>query len=925
MKTKYLPVAVPLILIAVLILCGNTYSQWSYGQPFSTSQPYLATLGSAVQNKIPLTYMYDSLHFPYPTNAWFANAIMKQGTFPGFNYVPGRQDIGAEKIFPFPYLIAAYKPSGEITNTKLYGFGYVTPSCEFANWSWTPNDSTNQINWLSSVYYYFGTLDSASISKGTLYNYDDLSATFRWSSGSSNYMECPVVRGMPYFSMKYQNLKPMFYSPYNAMLSVNGNIIQASPPTVITGNKFKIYFAGASANKQIFMLYSTSDITLSFLPNGFTCSSPFNGYLRMAYVTTQNADPNAADSTARIQLLDTYSKFIPLRGKISAGVTADTTKFNFNFVFTTNSGSDSLLMMSLPHHQDMLANQTSNILRFRCMRGDMKEVYGKSWNMTENMIPDFSWYAAAGNLSNVPNTTVKWYDTLYYHLKADLDTTIGAKYQSPNGTNQPTSSPYGFGKNICRMSRVIVIADELIERYQAADPTNWRKDTLINLSSAARDTVFNFIKRWVDGENLIWNPPPPSWSGGANNKLIWDNRYGGIISYLSWLAMDNANPNVYNYDFGNARYNDHAFHYGYVIYAAAVVARKKPNLFSDNGNNYFNKVLALCRDIGNPASPSASTTDPYFPMHRHKDWYDGNSWMNGIQTQGAGRDQESVSESATAYYGMYLFGLAMGNENLKNTGKLMLASEIRAFKKYYRTFQNNDPLFSGYNTKHIVAGNLWHSLVISNTYGNIPRYIYGVHMLPFLPFIEKMWDYSFASEVWNKVYTNNQTSTLFQDLTLFTTLNTATYNVMTYNLPVQAIAAPNTAYSHFQNYRGFAGNFDDGTSKSNCFYGILTRMYATIGINNIGTEIPDRYMLYDAYPNPFNPVTTIKFDLPKSGFAELLVFDILGRKVKTLVNQEMKTGKYTVDLNGSDLSSGVYIYKLQTGNFASAKKVILIK
>jgi hypothetical protein len=198
-------------------------------------------------------------------------------------------------------------------------------------------------------------------------------------------------------------------------------------------------------------------------------------------------------------------------------------------------------------------------------------------------------------------------------------------------------------------------------------------------------------------------------------------------------------------------------------------------------------------------------------------------------------------------------------------------------------------------------------------------------MLPFLPFIEKMWDYSFASEVWNKVYTNNQISTLFQDLTLFSTLNTATYNVMTYNLPVQAIAAPNIAYNHFQNYRGFAGNFDDGTSKSNCFYGILTRMYATIGINNIGTEIPQRYMLYDAYPNQFNPVTTIKFDLAKSGFVELQVFDILGRKIKTLVNQEMKTGKYTVDLNGSDLSSGVYIYKLQADNFASAKKIILIK
>lgn len=924
MRTKQLLFFVVLTVITVLSLNQKLYSQWNYGQPFSTSQPYLATLGSAVQNKIPLTYMYDSLKFPYPTNAWFANAIMKQGTFPSFNYVPGRQDVGAEKIFPFPYMIAAYKPIGEITNTKLFGFGYVTPDHQFYNWSWNPADTTNQVNWLSSVYYYFGTLDSSSLTKGTLYNYDDLSATFRWTSGS-NYMECPVVRGMPYYTMKYQNLRPLFYTPYNSMLSVNGNPIQASPPTTVTGNKFKIYFAGAGANKQLFVLYSTSDITLSFLPGGITTSNPFTGYLRIAYVTTQNADPNAADSTARIELLDKYSGYIPLSGKISSTVTSDTTKFNFNFNYTTNSSSDSLLMMSLPHHQDMLTNATSSTLKFKTMRGDMKEVYGKTWNMIEDMIPDYSWYGAAGNLTNVPNSTIKWYDSLYFHLKADFDTTIGARYQIPNGTNQPTTSPYGFGKNITRMARVIIIADELIDRYQIADPGNWRKDTLNNLSSAARDTVFNFIKKWVDGTNLTWNPPPPSWSGGQNNKLIWDNRYGGIISYLSYIAMDNNDPLVYNFDFGNARYNDHAFHYGYIIYAAAVVAKKNPNLFTDNGNEYFNKVLALCRDVGNPASPSATSKDPYFPMHRHKDWFDGNSWMNGVQTQGAGRDQESVSEAATAYYGMYLFGLAMGNENLKNTGKLMLASEIRAFRKYYRTFQSTNPAYTDYNTKHLIVGNLWHSLVISNTYGNIPRYIYGVHMLPFVPFIEKMWDFNFATEVWNKVYTNNQSSTLFQDLTLFTTQNIATWPIMTYNLPVQAIAVPQTAYANFQNYRGFAGNFDDGTSKSNVFYGILTRMYASVGINNIGTEVPNQFKLYDAYPNPFNPATTIKFELPRSGFVRIEVFDILGRKTRTLVNQELKTGTYTVDFNAEGLSSGMYVYRMQAGSFAVSKKIILLK
>jgi endo-1,3(4)-beta-glucanase len=911
-------------ILSCLVLCitVNIYSQWTYGEfPFATSQPYLSTLGSAVQNKIPKTYMYDSLQFPLPTNTWFMNAILKQGTFPSFNYDPSRQDVGSERIYALPYIIRAMKVGNE-TYTKMFGFGYITPAYQFSSWSYTPADTTNQINWLSDVYYYFGTSDSASLSKGSLVRYDDLSATFKWVNGA-NYMECPVVRGMPYFTMKYQNLRPVFSCVANAMIIVNGQSLPAS----ITGTKFKIYMAG-NPNRQLFMLYATNSITLNFTATGFTCSSPYTGYLRMAYVTTQNADPTASDSTQRMQTYDAYANYIPLGGKVSATVQGDTTKFNFNFNFSTNSSSDSLLMAALPHHQDMLQNTTSSIMKYRCVRGQMKEVYGKTWNMTEDMIPNYSWYPLS-NLINVPNTTPKWYDTLYVHLKADFDTTIGARYQIPNGTNQPTSSPYGFGKNICRMTRVICIADELVDRYQAVDPTNPRKDTLLNLAGIARDTVMNFIKKWVDGQNLNWNPPPPSWSGGQNNKLIWDNRYGGIISYLSYVAMDNNDPNIYNFDFGNARYNDHAFHYGYVIYAAAVVARKRPDLFTANGNQYFNRITDLCRDIGSPVTPNNAQTDPYFPMHRHKDWYDGNSWMNGIQSQGAGRDQESVSEAANAWYGMYLFGLAMNNLNLKNTGKLMLASEIRNFKKYYRTFQNTDTTYSGYNQKHIIVGNNWHSLIINKTYGTLPRFIYGVHMLPKNPFIERMWDPVFSQEVWNKVYTNNQASSLVQDLTLFTAPfdpgNTGVVTVMTYNMPVQAVADPTAAYNKFQQYRSFAGYYDDGTTKSDCFYWILTRMFPAIGIQQIGSDIPVRYNLYQSYPNPFNPSATIKFDISKNTNVKIVIYDLTGREVATLVNNELKAGTYKAEWNASQYASGAYFYKITAGDFSETKKMILVK
>lgn len=901
------------------------HSDWQYGQsPFSTSAPYLSTLPSSVQNKVPKTTMMDSMQFPIPTNRWFQNMILKQGTFPSFNYDASRMDVGAEKIFPFPYLVRFSKPYADqnITYSKLFGWGYCTPAYQFSNYTALPSDTSYSITWLSDVYYYFGTLDSASISNAFVSSYDDLSVNVKWRGTGGSYMRAPVVRGMPYFTMEYNNLRPLFTTPGTAMLKVNGQTISAGPPIVITNAaKFTIEFAGAGPNNQVMVMYASSPITMSFGLNSASASTAYTGYLRMAYVTTMNADPNFGDMAQRIALLDAYAKFVPTGGTVSSNVTADTTVFNFNFNYTTNSSSDSLLMMALPHHQDMMQNPMTQTMKYKCLRGDMKEVYGKTWNMRENMIPNYGWNWTS-NLSNVPNdASGKWYDSLYSVTKEDLDSTIGAVYQIPAGNNQPTTSPYGFGKNVTRMARAIVIGDELIERYNAVDPSNFRKDSLTKLTARARDTLYGFLTRYSTGVNMAWNPPPPSWSGGQNNKLIWDQRYGGVISYLGWMGEDNTDPYVYNFDFGNARYNDHAFHYGYMLYAAAVVAKKKTL-----AGNTLQAITDLARDIGNP-----SYADPHFTPHRHKDWYDGNSWMNGLQCQAAGRDQESVSEAANAYYGLYTLGLALNNENMKNTGKLMLAAEVRSFKKYYRAVQQTNPNYGDYTNQYLVVGNMWHSLIQNQTYGKVPRFIYGVHMLPKNPFINQMWDGTFANEVWNKVYTTGAPSSLQKDLTLFTTPfnvnSTGTITIATYNMPVQAISAPLTAYNYFQQYRGFSGYFDDGTSKSDCFYLILIRRFAPTGIElqSVSNEIPEKFELKQNYPNPFNPSTTIEYSIPKSGNVSLKIVDISGREIENLVNQNQSAGSYRVILNTANYSSGVYFYILNTEGFEKSMKMIMVK
>jgi len=99
----------------------------------------------------------------------------------------------------------------------------------------------------------------------------------------------------------------------------------------------------------------------------------------------------------------------------------------------------------------------------------------------------------------------------------------------------------------------------------------------------------------------------------------------------------------------------------------------------------------------------------------------------------------------------------------------------------------------------------------------------------------------------------------------------------------------------------------------------------SIGIININSEIPKEFSLSQNYPNPFNPSTKIRFALPKSSFATLVVYDMLGREMETLVNEQLNAGTYEADWSADKFASGVYYYKLVAGDFAGTKKMILVK
>ena len=117
---------------------------------------------------------------------------------------------------------------------------------------------------------------------------------------------------------------------------------------------------------------------------------------------------------------------------------------------------------------------------------------------------------------------------------------------------------------------------------------------------------------------------------------------------------------------------------------------------------------------------------------------------------------------------------------------------------------------------------------------------------------------------------------------------------------------------------------------------IADTLYYSIGpglfkldMNTVGIEVKHStaqdFHLEQNYPNPFNPTTNIRFSIEKPGMVSLKIYNVLGQEVTTLLNKELKAGTYTFNFDGSKLSSGIYFYRIRSGNFVQTNKMVLLK
>ena len=176
---------------------------------------------------------------------------------------------------------------------------------------------------------------------------------------------------------------------------------------------------------------------------------------------------------------------------------------------------------------------------------------------------------------------------------------------------------------------------------------------------------------------------------------------------------------------------------------------------------------------------------------------------------------------------------------------------------------------------------------------------------------------------------------------------TSSAALLTWDDPVDA------DFNYFAIYRGEAAgfatgepiatttdpNYVDGTVTYNKTYFYRVAAYdfagnqgamsaeasAAIGVANEAYGVPTDFALHQNYPNPFNPTTTISFDVPVTSEVTITVYDILGRQVKLLVDESKAAGRHEVQMDGSSLTSGLYIVRMRTGNRVFERSIVLMK
>ncbi|KAL2888413.1 Glycosyl hydrolase family 81 [Ceratocystis lukuohia] len=517
----------------------------------------------------------------------------------------------------------------------------------------------------------------------------------RSSASAAPSISFPIVQGMGFFTGLYTGAKPVLKS---AVTFRSVTRIAKSPKTsvakwkvVLNDGKIWWVYAYCTAGSQLnFKTVSNSHIE---------ATAGFTGVLQVA------KDPGNAEA-----VYDKAAGVYVSSATLSGSVTGTTGKYTFSFE-THGHPSGQPLGFVLPHHAETWDSATqaaaTKVQLQTTVKGIATAVAARKWTFVEKMLPtnmEFApWVQGVGSKTALSDAAI-----------AKIRE-AAAEEVKQNVRNQAVlESMYYSGKALAKFALMSYVTQKMLGDDELTG-------VVLPKLKGAFDVFFN-------------NSQP--------YPLYYESAWGGLVSSASYVTGNDG------LDFGNSYYNDHHFHYGHFVLAAAIIGSLDPTWLTDARKNW---VHALIRDYANPSS-----ADPYFPQWRIYDWYHGHGWAAGLFASNDGKNQESSSEDMMSVYALRMWGVVTHNKALRDRSTLQLKVLARSIQHYYLYTSSNTVQPSNFIGNR-AAGIIFENKIDHTTFfGSNIEYVNGIHMIPLLASTPLARSLDFVQTEWTQLFDNGR-------------------------------------------------------------------------------------------------------------------------------------------------------------------------
>jgi endoglucanase Acf2 len=696
------------VIVARLVLfCSLSFavpSQPTDKSSFSNTNPY----GSMPQP----TFITSNIKKPYPTNKFFNSVISN----------PENNNKYSVNMYTYPQVFRA-EATGLLMEFPDVKHSFVEhPEIGYSADRLTFKDNDYEIGAGADSYANAIAVSvSTTVSNGytitfpsaKLDGYSDFAATIKWETGN-RWIKSTIVQGSPFSYYEFcENVYPSIGFPYEW-----GNYWDGSTPgytlyNAATGEQIEESVLEYESDAVILHIHlATKDLYYGiFVPQGTKFVQDENNlrggtnyfpwvrtvisfsgsdrYMSIAFLPSASLEEAIEDVSTYYKYAYNFVTDTKVNWEISSSDYSSKTTFN---ITTTQKRTDvegqqeGTLFCLYPHQYNNLYSSPDLISgkAFNTLRGTLKLAKGSSFSTKvdfKGIVPFFQ------------------YDVT--DIETDLSEYLTADANSIY-VSSVSGNPYRAGKIVAKLANLLPVADNL-------------KDTKLKNSITIK--LKTLLKDWL------------TYSTGEGSKYFaYDTIWGGL-------------EGVKDDEFYSFQYNDHHFHFGYFIYASAILAMYDTKFASEYGQ----MVNLLIKDIAN-----TKRNDSDFPFMRHFDFYESHSWASGMGGgSNNGIDQESSSEAMNAWSAIYLWGVATENKEYENLGIYLYSNEYEAIKYYYFDIDGNI-LTSTYG--HNSVGRLFGGFVSYDLYfyPMCSQTIKGIQLLPMTPAMTYLaYDKQYISEFYD--------------------------------------------------------------------------------------------------------------------------------------------------------------------------------